>query len=120
MPQPYKYDISNTIRSREFDLSSAFPTNLDFSSSESSLSAFQQLLEQANQKELYGRETGNVWDAIGSTAWGYTDMATFHLGRYLTDDSSKSLAETMGKHMSFDPTTTVGYFGEQLGSAAGF
>ena len=79
MPLPYKSSLSDSIRNREYDISSAHPSNLDFSTSGSSLSSFQQLLQQPEDSQLYGRELGNMWDAVGSAAWGYGDMATFHI-----------------------------------------
>ena len=119
MPLPYKSSLSDSIRNREYDISSALPSNLDFSTSGSSLSSFQQLLQQPEDSQLYGRELGNMWDAVGSAAWGYGDMATFHILRAFTD--GQPLAKAIGeKYTGIDTSTTAGYFGEQLGSAFGF
>jgi len=113
--------LQDSIREREFGLSSLMPDigDYNFSSADSSLSYFQNLMRQTSQADLGRRETGSLYDAIGGAAWGFTDMATAHLlrGSWAFDTGGKSLAEEVG---GVDMATKAGQYAEQAGEALGF
>ena len=121
MPLPYSSNIQNTIRDREYGLSSLMPDtgDYDFGSAASSLSYFQDLMNQTSRADLGMRATGSLYDAIGGAAWGFTDMATAHLlrGSWAFDTKGRSLAEAVG---GVDMATKAGQYAEQTGQALGF
>ena len=121
MPISYTLPVGDTIRDREFGLTSLLPDleSYDFGSQASSLDYFQNLLSQTTRADLGQREKGSLYDLIGGAAWGFTDMATAHLlrGSWAFDTGGQPLAEAVG---GVDLATKSGMYAEQAGEALGF
>jgi len=117
----YSLPVADTIRNKEFGLTSLLPDlpSYDFGSQESSLQYFKDLLNQTTNADLGRRDKGTLYDLIGGAAWGFTDMATGHLlrGSWAFDTEGEKLASAIG---GVDLATKSGMYAEQAGEALGF